>query len=98
MFADDNFNFDENGSKFSKQEENTVRKGEIARYVQFLLFPLCFQRLVLQTRKNHGLFGKGLRVKGKSTSSKQVFSPNHPKTILSTRQRLTVHHTILTVQ
>ena len=25
-------------------------KGEIARYEQFLLFPQCFQRLVLQTR------------------------------------------------
>ena len=23
--------------------ENTVGKGEIARYEQFLLFPLCFQ-------------------------------------------------------
>ena len=32
-FADDNFEFDENGRKFSKRVENTVRKGEIARYV-----------------------------------------------------------------
>ena len=37
-------------------------KGEIARYEQFLLFPLCFQRHVLQTRKNQGLFGKGLKL------------------------------------
>ena len=36
-------------------------KGEIARYEQFLLFPQCFQRLILQTRKNQGLFGKGLK-------------------------------------
>ena len=43
-FADDNFNFDENGSKFSKRVENTVGKGEIARYEQFLLFPQCFQK------------------------------------------------------
>ena len=35
-------------------------KGEIARYEQFLLFPQCFQKIVLQTRKNQGLFGKGL--------------------------------------
>ena len=42
-FADDNFKFDENGSKLSKQVENTVEKGEIARYEQFLLFPQCFQ-------------------------------------------------------
>ena len=27
-----------------KQVENTVGKGEIARYEQFLLFPQCFQQ------------------------------------------------------
>ena len=43
-FADDNFRFDENGRKFSKRVENTVGKGEIARYEQFLLFPQCFQK------------------------------------------------------
>ena len=42
--ADDNFEFDENSRKFSKQVENTVGKGEIARYEQFLLFPHCFQK------------------------------------------------------
>ena len=42
-FADDNFKFDENGRKFSNWVENTVGKGEIARYEQFLLFPQCFQ-------------------------------------------------------
>ena len=42
--ADDNFRFDENGSKFSEHVENTVGKGEIARYEQFLLLPKCFQR------------------------------------------------------
>ena len=37
-------------------------KGEVARREQFLLFPQCFQKkLVLQTRKNLGLFGKGLK-------------------------------------
>ena len=43
-FADDNFKFDENGRKFFKRLENTVEKGEIARYEQFLLFPQCFQK------------------------------------------------------
>ena len=38
-FADDNFEFDKNGRKLSKRLENTVGKGEIARYEQFLLFP-----------------------------------------------------------
>ena len=27
-----------------KRVENTVGKGEIARYEQFLLFPQCFQK------------------------------------------------------
>ena len=43
-FADDNFRFDKNGRKLSKLVENTVGKGEIARYKQFLLFPQCFQK------------------------------------------------------
>ena len=54
-FADENSNFDENGKKFLTRVENTTGKGEIARYEQFLLFPQCFQRLVLQTCKNHSL-------------------------------------------
>ena len=41
-YANDNFKFDENGRKFSKRVENTVGKGEIALYEQFLLFPHCF--------------------------------------------------------
>ena len=39
MFADNNFKFDENNRNFSKQIENTVGKGEDARYERFLLFP-----------------------------------------------------------
>ena len=42
--ADGNFEFDVNSRKFSKLVENTVGKGEIARYENFLLFPQCFQR------------------------------------------------------
>ena len=41
-FAEDNFKFDINGRQFSKQVENTVRKGKIAHYEQFLLYPKCF--------------------------------------------------------
>ena len=44
QFADDSFKFDENSRKFSKCVENTVGKGEIARYEQFLLFPQCSQK------------------------------------------------------
>ena len=43
-----------------KGEEKSGGIGEIACYKQFLLFPLGFKRLVLQTSKNKGLFGKGL--------------------------------------
>ena len=41
---DDNFRFEKNGRKLSKWVENTVGKGEIAHYEQFLLFPQCFQK------------------------------------------------------
>ena len=43
-FADDNVKFEENGRKLFKPVENTLRKGEIACYEQFLLFPQCFQK------------------------------------------------------
>ena len=31
-------------AELSKQVENTVGKGEIAPYEQFLFFPQCFQK------------------------------------------------------
>ena len=43
-FADNNFKLDDSGRKFYKQVENTVGKGEIAHYEQFLLFPQCFSK------------------------------------------------------
>ena len=43
-FADNNVNYDENARKLSKWVENTVGKGEIARYKQFFLFTQCFQK------------------------------------------------------
>ena len=42
-FADNNFKFDENGGKFSRRIENTVEKGEIACYEQFLSSQ-CFHK------------------------------------------------------
>ena len=44
-FADNNFNFKENGRKSFKRVENTVEKREIACFEQFLLFPQCFQQI-----------------------------------------------------
>ena len=49
-FADDNFKFDENGRKLSKQVQNIVGKGEIAR----------FKRLVCQRGQKVSLSGNGL--------------------------------------
>ena len=40
--ANENCKFVEYGRKFSKRVENTLGKGEIARYQQFLLSPQCF--------------------------------------------------------
>ena len=59
-FADDNFKFDEHGRKFSKWIDNTVGKGEIARYEQFLLFPQCFLKdLFCRHVKTRACLGKG---------------------------------------
>ena len=59
-YADDNFKFKGNGRKLSERKENTVGKGEIAYYKQFLLSPQCFQKTLWQTCRIQGLFGKGL--------------------------------------
>ena len=51
---DDNFEFVKNGKKFSKRIENTVGKGEIALYKQFIRFLISFpkQSLVFTCLKN----------------------------------------------
>ena len=60
VFEDDNFKFDENGKKFSKGIENTMGKGEIARYEQFLLFPQVFLKyLYCRHVKTRACLGKG---------------------------------------
>ena len=58
-FADDNFKFDENGRKLSKRVENTVGKGEIARYEQFLLFPVFSKGLFPRSVKRCHCVGIG---------------------------------------
>ena len=52
----------------SKRLENAVGKREIACLEQFLLFHGCFQKLLLQTHKNKGLFEKCLTYNGSITS------------------------------
>ena len=57
--ADDNFTFDENGRMFSKWVENTVGKGEIARYEQFLLFSIFLKELYCRHIKTRDCLEKG---------------------------------------
>ena len=57
-FADDNFNFDENGRKFSKKMENTAGKGEITGYEQFLVFILFSKDLNCRHVKTWACLGK----------------------------------------
>ena len=56
------FKFDENCRQFSIWLENTVRKVEIARYEQFLLFSQCLHNTCPCTADTlkPGLFGKEL--------------------------------------
>ena len=55
----DNFKVDENGRKFFKRIENTVGKGEIARYEQFLLFAVFSKDLHGRHVKTRACLGKG---------------------------------------
>ena len=47
-------------AKKSPKGLKTERNGEIARYEQFLICPQCFKKDFFCSRKNQGLFGKGL--------------------------------------
>ena len=57
--AEDNFKIDENGRKLSKPVENTVGKGEIAHYEQFLLFPVFSKGLFPRDVKRCQCVGMG---------------------------------------
>ena len=77
-FAEDNFKFDENGRKLSKWVENTVGKGEIARYKQFLLFPQCFQKVCFPGASKGVIVWEwviSLRSKSKSIGRTNILSP-----------------------
>ena len=47
-----------NGRKFFKRAENTVGKGEIAHYKQFLLFPVFSKDLYCRHVKTRACSGK----------------------------------------
>ena len=70
--ADDNLKFDKNGRKFFNRIENTVGKEDITRKMSNFSFShSIFKRLILQTRKNQGLFGKGINVNNLSLYQRQ---------------------------
>ena len=58
-FADDNFKFDENSRKLFKPVENTLGRGEIACYEQFLLFITGFQKAYFPEVKRCHCVGMG---------------------------------------
>ena len=61
LFADDNFEFDECGGNFLHKIRKTLWEKEKLRVTSNFSFSLSvFKRLVPQTRKNQGLFGKEL--------------------------------------
>ena len=89
-FADDNFKLDDNGRKSSKRVENTVGKR---RNCSFSFSHSVFKRLVLQSRKNQGLFGKGFNrteiLTAKSSSIKTIL---HFLMILWTKGFVRIHN------
>ena len=77
--ADDNLKFNENSITFSKRVENSVGKGEIARYEPFLLSHFSFThsvfiRHISQGHKKVSLCGNGFNTNAPATaiSSKTV--------------------------
>ena len=63
QLADDNFEENVNGGKFSEKVENTVGKGEIARYkpLNFSFSHRVLKRLVSETRKNQGFVWESVK-------------------------------------
>ena len=61
QFAGDNFEFDENGRKLIKRvkKKKLWEKEKLLGTSNFSVSYCVFKRLVLQKRKNKGLFGKG---------------------------------------
>ena len=61
--ADANLTLYEKGRKFSKRRENSLgKKGEIAHYEQFLLFPQCFQKTCTEGMYKPGLLWERVNI------------------------------------
>ena len=57
--ADDIFKFDEMAESSAKWVDNTMGKGEIAHYEQFLLFSHYHQKTYSRHMKTRACLGKG---------------------------------------
>ena len=73
--ADNNFEFDKMARKLSKWVENTGEKEKLLVKSNFSFSHSVFKRYILQTRKNQGLFGKGLSVNANVQSTKELDLP-----------------------
>ena len=71
-FADNVFEFDENGRKFSKQVETQWEKEKLFVTRNFSFSNYVFTRFVLQTHKNKGLFGKELNIESESFANENI--------------------------
>ena len=78
-FADDNFKFDENGRNLSKPVENTVGKGETARYEQFLLLPQCFQKACFPGASKDVIMGEWVKRQILDSSKLKEFADDNLK-------------------
>ena len=58
----------------SSQVEDTVGKGEISHYKQFLLFQQCFQKTFTANTEKPGLVWKGLKYRKYCKDKKSVFA------------------------
>ena len=66
--------------ELSKQVENTVGKGEIDCYNQFLLFPQCFQKACFQEASKGVIVWEWVKVYSKLTKCvcETLMPPKHP--------------------
>ena len=73
-FAENNFNFDENGRQLSKWVEKTVGNGEIAHCEQFLLLPQLFPHdLYCRHVKSRAFLRKSKGIEGPKVCASNFF-------------------------
>ena len=82
-FAYDILKFDENGIKLFERVENTVGKGEIACYEQYLLFPQCFRKACFPGASKGVIVWYGLK-RTQENACQESFLQMYMQKVLST--------------